>query len=221
MKLDQARIILRPRSLSELLDLALRFMAGVAAKRFFHLGLIVLLPAWALCVAARWVYQWDWLAVWALALTLATPLQGVFTIAVGLVDLRGLRAIRRESPGEFRLAVLTAAVVVAIGVEQGIVLAMVLSLLRHVRHSYRPHTAVLVRDGDGQWRPTAAVAGATSAPGLVVLRFGADLFYANAGHFAETARALVDGAPTPVRWLVVVVVTIAAGMMLRSAAKGQ
>src|SRR5208282_4998212 len=54
----------------------------------------------------------------------------VFTIAVGLIDVRGLRDIQRESPDEFGLALLTAAVVVVIGVEQGIVLAIVLSLLR-------------------------------------------------------------------------------------------
>ena len=83
----------------------------------------------------------------------------VFTIAVELVDLRGLRAILRESPGEFRLASATAVVVVLIGVEQGILLAMVLSLLRHVRHSYRPHIAVLVEDGVGRWRSVAAVPG--------------------------------------------------------------
>lgn len=127
----------------------------------------------------------------------------VFTIAVGLIDVRGLREIRRESPGEFHLALLTAAVVVAVGVEQGILLAMLLSLLRHVRHSYRPHTAVLVQENTGQWRPIPAVAGAVSGPGLVVFQFGADLFYANAARFAEDARRLVEGAPTPVQWLVV------------------
>jgi high affinity sulfate transporter 1 len=127
----------------------------------------------------------------------------VFTIAVGLVDLRGLRDIMRESPGEFQLALATAAVVVVIGVEQGIVLAMVLSLLRHVRHSYRPHTAVLVEDGAGQWRPTPAVPGALSGPGVVVFQFGADLFYANAGRFAEDVRGLIEQAPTPVSWLIV------------------
>jgi len=126
----------------------------------------------------------------------------VFTIAIGLVDVRGLRDIRRESPGEFRLAVGTAAVVVGVGVEQGILLAMVLSLLRHVRHSYRPHTAVLVRDEAGQWRPTPAVSGARSGPDLVIFKFGADLFYANAGAFAEDVRALVERQPGPVRWLV-------------------
>ena len=126
----------------------------------------------------------------------------VFTIAVGLVDVRGLRDILRESPGEFRLALITAAVVVLIGVEQGILLAIVLSLLRHVRHSYRPHTAVLV-EKDGQWRPIPAVPGAVSGPGLVVFQFGADLFYANASRFAADVRGLVEGASPPVKWLVV------------------
>jgi high affinity sulfate transporter 1 len=127
----------------------------------------------------------------------------VFTIAVGLVDLTSLRDILHESPGEFRLAMATALVVVVIGVEQGILLAMVLSLFRHVRHSYRPHIAVLVEDSVGHWRPTAAVPGALSAPGLLVFQFGADLFYANAGRFADNVHALVEGAPSPIRWLVV------------------
>jgi MFS superfamily sulfate permease-like transporter len=126
----------------------------------------------------------------------------VFTIAIGLVDVRGLRAILRESPGEFRLAVLTALVVIAVGVEEGIVMAIVLSLLRHVRHSYLAHTAVLVQK-DGQWRPIPAVPGAVSGPGLVVFQFGADLFYANASRFARDVRGLVAGASPPVKWLVV------------------
>jgi hypothetical protein len=57
----------------------------------------------------------------------------VFTIAVGLVDVRSLRDIGRESRGELLLALVTAAVVVLVGVEQGILLAIALSLLRHVR----------------------------------------------------------------------------------------
>ena len=109
----------------------------------------------------------------------------VFIVAIRLVKLRELRGIRRESPGEFWLAVTTAAVVVLIGVEQGIVLAMVLSLLRIVQHSYHPHTAVLVRGEDGLWTLTPAVAGAESEPGLAIYRFGAPLFYANAGRFGS------------------------------------
>ncbi|MEO8303915.1 MAG: SulP family inorganic anion transporter [Betaproteobacteria bacterium] len=127
----------------------------------------------------------------------------VFTIAVGLVDIRGLRDIRTESPGEFTLAVVTAAAVVLVGLEQGILMAVALSLMRHVRHSYQPHTMVLTPDATGQWVPVPAVPGVETEPGLLVYRFGADLFYANENRFADEVRDLVRHAPTPVRWLVI------------------
>ncbi len=126
----------------------------------------------------------------------------VFFIAVRLIDIRGLRGIRRESPGEFGLALITAGSVVLVGVEPGIVLAMVLSLLRIVGHSYRPHTGVLVPEGE-TWRLAPAVPGAMTEPGLVIYRFGAALFYANAGRFSEEVLAVVGPAPSPVRWLVI------------------
>ena len=127
----------------------------------------------------------------------------VFFIAVRLIDVRGLREIRRESPGEYALAVFTAAVVVLVGVEQGILLAMVLSLLRIVRHSYRPHTGVFVANEGDIWQVVLAVPGAMTKPGLVIYRFGAALFYANASLLAEQIRGLVGPTPSPVRWLVV------------------
>jgi SulP family sulfate permease len=127
----------------------------------------------------------------------------VFTVAIHLTDLRGLRDIRHESPGEYWLALTTAGVVVLVGVEQGIILAMVVSLLRIVRHSYRPHTAVLVQDKEGIWQLTPVTAGAVSEPGLVVYRFGAALFYANAGMFADEISRLAGPAPSGVRWLLV------------------
>jgi SulP family sulfate permease len=127
----------------------------------------------------------------------------VFVIAVRLIDLRGLRDIRRESPGEFALAVMTAAVVVIVGVEQGIVLAMVVSLLRIVGHSYRPHTGVLVRDEHRIWQTVPALPGAKTEPGLIIYRFDAALFYANAGLFAEEVARLVSHPESPVHWLIV------------------
>jgi len=127
----------------------------------------------------------------------------VFTIALGMIDATGLRAIRRESPGEYYLAVSTAAVVVAIGVEEGIVLAIVLSLLRHVRHSYRPHTTVLAQETPGRWTLLPVKPGTVTEPGLVIYRFGADLFYANDHRFIDDVRMLVAHAPTPVRWFIV------------------
>ena len=127
----------------------------------------------------------------------------VFTIAVGMIDVTGLRNIRRESPGEFYLAVVTAAAVVAIGVEQGILLAIALSIFRHVRHSYSPHTMMFAPDATGRWVPIPATPGKETEQGLIVYRFGSDLFFANAHRFADQVRALVDCAPTPVRWFIV------------------
>jgi SulP family sulfate permease len=127
----------------------------------------------------------------------------VFTVAIHLTDLGGLRHIRKESPGEFLLALTTAGVVVLVGVEQGIVLAMVLSLLRIVRHSYRPHTAVLVQGQAGVWQSIPVAPGAVTEPGLVVYRFGAALFYANAGMFADEIRRLVGPKSSGLRWLLV------------------
>jgi high affinity sulfate transporter 1 len=127
----------------------------------------------------------------------------VFTIAVGMVDIKGLRAILQESPGEFYLAVFTAVAVIAIGVEQGILMAIALSLLRHVRHSYRPHTMMLAPNATGRWAQAPATPGSETEPGLIVYRFGADLFYANDTRFADEVRALVEHAPTPVHWLIV------------------
>jgi MFS superfamily sulfate permease-like transporter len=127
----------------------------------------------------------------------------VFTIAVGLLDIASLRDILAESPGEFTLAIITAAAVAIFGVEQGILLAVALSLLRHVRHSYLPHTMVLAPDATGRWIPVPATPGAQTEPGLIVYRFGADLFYANEDRFADEVRGLVSRAPTPLRWFVV------------------
>jgi high affinity sulfate transporter 1 len=127
----------------------------------------------------------------------------VFTIAVGMIDVTALLDIRRESPGEFYLAIVAAAAVVAIGVEQGILLAIALSLFRHVRHSYSPHTIMLMPNETGRWVPMPAAPGQETEPGLIVYRFNSDLFYANAGRFADDVRLLVKRAPTPVRWFIV------------------
>ncbi|WP_233863280.1 SulP family inorganic anion transporter [Paraburkholderia adhaesiva] len=127
----------------------------------------------------------------------------VFTIAVGLVHVRQMYAIRRESPGEFLLALTTALAVVVIGVENGILIAIGLSLLRHVRHSYRPHTMVLLPGEQGRWQPEPTQPGMQTAPGLIVYRFGSDLFYANDHLFVDEVRHLVDHAPTTVRCFVI------------------
>jgi sulfate permease, SulP family len=127
----------------------------------------------------------------------------VFSIAVGLIDMRALLDIRRESPGEFALAVGTAAMVAVVGVEHGLLVAIAVSLLRHVRQSYRPHTTVLAPGPTGRWMPVPALPGVQTEPGLIVYHFGADLFYANETRFSDEVRALVAHAPSPVHWFLV------------------
>lgn len=128
----------------------------------------------------------------------------VFTIALGLINVQSLKAIRGESPGEFTLALITAAAVVMVGVEHGILLAVALSLMRHVRHSYRPHTMVLEPSAStGRWQPVPARPGAVTAPGLIVYRFGSDLFFANDHFFTSEITQLIDSASDGLRWLIV------------------
>jgi sulfate permease, SulP family len=127
----------------------------------------------------------------------------VFVIAVRLIDIRALRKIGVESPGEMWLAVATATVVVLVGVEQGIVFAMMVSLLRVVRHSYNPHTAVLTEDSHGLWCLNPVRRGAVTEPGVVIYRFSATLFYANSGFFAEQIRLLCEPVSTRVQWVIV------------------
>ena len=127
----------------------------------------------------------------------------VFTIAVRLVDLRGLKDLHSKSPREWVLALVTAASVILLGVEDGIILALVLSLLQHVYHSYQPPAAVEARTADGHWQASTLETGQMAAPGLLVYWFGSDLFYANVDRFATEARKLVTEPPVPVRWLVV------------------
>ena len=127
----------------------------------------------------------------------------VFVVAMRLVDVSGLRILRRSSPNEFNLAVVTAAAVVFLGVEHGILLAMGLSLLQHVRHGYRPSTALVLRDPVEHWRMEPANTVEMLEPGLLMYWFGADLYYANANHFVEEAHRLVSQSSAPVRWLAV------------------
>jgi len=145
----------------------------------------------------------------------------VFTIAAGMIDVGRLRAIWAESRGEFMLAALSAAAVVAVGVEEGILFAVGYSLVRHVRHGYQAHAMVLAPDAKGRWIPQSAAPGQETAPGLIVYRYGADLFYANADHFADQVSELVAKAPHPVRWVVIdaepiIHIDLSAGECLRS-----
>ena len=126
----------------------------------------------------------------------------VFLIGIDLVDIAGLRRVWAARRSEFYVAVITAVTVFAVGVEQGIVLAIVLSLVEMVRRQYRPHQFVVSVTQDGKETYALAKPGMQSSPGLLVFRFDADLFYANANQFSENVQQLVSSAPDPVSWLI-------------------
>jgi len=131
----------------------------------------------------------------------------VFLIGVELVDVKNMRRVFAARRGEFWVAIFTMAVVVTVGVEQAIVVAMGLSLIIHTRRGYDPHNSVLVPTGDGAWRTRPVAQGGQAAPGFVIYRFTHSLYYANALRFQEEALALTaqPQVPTdvPTRWLCV------------------
>jgi len=125
----------------------------------------------------------------------------VFLIAVELIDLGGMRRILAVRKHEFVVALVTAAAVVGLGVEYGIILAIVASMVDHLRHSYSPFNSILVKSPEGHWRAVPVGPGARTADGLVVYRFGTSLYYANAARLAQDI-AMLAGHGTPLRWLV-------------------
>jgi MFS superfamily sulfate permease-like transporter len=113
--------------------------------------------------------------------------------------MRRILACRKH---EFAVALLTTAAVVALGVEYGIALAVVASMVDHLRHSYSPRNSVLVKSPAGHWHAGPVVPGARTEEGLVVYRFGTSLYYANATKLVEDVATLV-GHGGPLRWMVI------------------
>ena len=126
----------------------------------------------------------------------------VFLIGIDLIDVLGLRRIARRRRSEFVIALVTAVVVCAVGVEQGIVLAIVVSILEVIRRHYKPKDFVVSVSPTGDESYAKAVPGAQSDPGLIIFRYDSDLFYANANRFVDDVEALIAKAPDPVRWLI-------------------
>ncbi len=124
----------------------------------------------------------------------------VFLIGLKLIDYRHMAGILRLRPGEFAVAAITAAVVVVVGVEQGIFLAMALSVVEHMLHSYRPYNALLTVKPSGGLAYSAVEEHMEAAPGLFVYQFGSGLYYANTSGFNEQVLGLIDDADPPVKW---------------------
>jgi high affinity sulfate transporter 1 len=125
----------------------------------------------------------------------------VFLIGVKLIAAKGMRTIYDLRRDEFWVALLTAIVVIVVGVEQGIILAIVLSLIVHVKRHYAPHDAVVGWDEQGRSRLATPTPGTVTEPGLIIYRFPVGIFYANAERLSQEVMSLVN-IPDPPRWLV-------------------
>jgi sulfate permease, SulP family len=127
----------------------------------------------------------------------------VFIIGIELVDTTGMKRIWATRKAEFVIASVTALVVIVVGVEQAIVLALVMSAIDHLRYSYHPKDSVLTETSEGHLMSSPVASGEQLLPGLVVYRFSASLYYANATHFNEEILALTSEDQTPrVEWLI-------------------
>jgi SulP family sulfate permease len=124
----------------------------------------------------------------------------VFLIGVDLTDIGGMKKIYRARRSEFWVALITALMVILVGVEQGIILAIVLSLIDHTRRGYRPKNALLEPAESGVWHAEPVTSRVQALPGLVIYRFTHSMYYANSKQLSEEITGLVNSADPPVRW---------------------
>jgi MFS superfamily sulfate permease-like transporter len=144
----------------------------------------------------------------------------VIAASVSLADLAGTARLWRQRRVEFVLSITAFAGVALLGVLPGIAVAVALSIINVFRRAWWPHQTTLGRvpgmagHHDRELHPDAE-----ELPGLVIFRFDAPLFFANARTFRDQIRRLAAAEPRP-RWIVVAaepitdVDTTAADMLL-------
>ena len=124
--------------------------------------------------------------------------------AIGLFEVADLRRIYRIQRWEFWLSIVCFAGVAVLGAIPGIGLAIVIAVIEFLWDGWRPHSAVLGRvDGVKGYHDITRYPDARRIPGLVLFRWDAPLFFANAELFHDRVLDAVAASPTPVRWLVV------------------
>jgi high affinity sulfate transporter 1 len=128
----------------------------------------------------------------------------VIASAIGLIELKDLRRIYRIQQWEFWLSMTCFAGVAVFGAIPGILFAIVIAVIEFLWDGWRPHSAVLGEVDDVRgYHDISRHPGARLIPGLVLFRWDAPLFFANAEFFHDRVLAAVASAPTPSRWLVV------------------
>ena len=128
----------------------------------------------------------------------------VISAALTLVDIPFMVRLWRIGSGEFWLALASFLGVAFVGVIQGVFLAVGLSLVAFIRRAWSPHDAVLGRaDGVKGYHDLTFDPEARQVPGLLLYRFDAPLFFANADVFRARLRERIKDAGQPIRWVVV------------------
>jgi high affinity sulfate transporter 1 len=128
----------------------------------------------------------------------------VISACIGLVEVQGVRRLYRLRRDEFVLSLVCFLGVALLGVIQGIFIAVGLALLTFIWRAWRPYDAVLGRvPGRKGYHDISRHPEARRVPGLVLFRWDAPLFFANAEIFHEHVLRAVAEAPTPTAWVVV------------------
>jgi high affinity sulfate transporter 1 len=116
----------------------------------------------------------------------------VITAALSLVNLRALRQYARVRVSSLVLSLVASIGVIVLGVLEGIAVAIFLAVLLFFRRNWWPHGAVLATSaGIEGWHDVEQLAGGAEVPGVLVYRWEAPLFFANAGAFRQQIRRLV------------------------------
>jgi high affinity sulfate transporter 1 len=128
----------------------------------------------------------------------------VIASAIGLIEVTDLVRIFRIQPWEFWLSIFCFVGVAVFGAIPGIGLSIVIAVIEFLWDGWRPHSAVLGRaEGVKGYHDITRYPDARQIPGLVLFRWDAPLFFANAELFKERTLQAVAKSPAPVQWLVV------------------
>jgi SulP family sulfate permease len=128
----------------------------------------------------------------------------IIAAAISLIEIKPLLQVYRVRRVEFFLALVTLIGVLSIGVMAGILVAVLLALIVVIGRISRPHDAVsgAVKGVDG-YQDIEAYANSETEPGLIVYRFDAPLFFANADYFLNQVQELIDEAIPSIGWLLI------------------
>jgi len=130
-------------------------------------------------------------------------LAGIVANAVlSLIEVHELRELWRMRRSDFWIAAVCLLGVLVVGPLRAVAIAFLLSTIDVIRRASRPETSALLEAPDGSYFAPAGDGEGTSTSGLVIYRFGAPLYFANATLFLDEVEHLVTGSSTPVRWFV-------------------